>query len=134
MAKLARSSIESYQVGDGKAGCVAPSLLPYIVSSCVQVTADPVHAQTNARSSYVSSWLSLLRTHEVLGDNRVKFASQLSDMADELAVLGKEVDKSRKATKDLGARLEKGLQEQEGLVDKVRSSPFSTSSSFSAVS
>ncbi|GAA5852509.1 hypothetical protein JCM9279_003479 [Rhodotorula babjevae] len=90
MAKLARSSIESYQVGDGKAG------------------------------SYVSSWLSLLRTHEVLGDNRVKFASQLSDMADELAVLGKEVDKSRKATKDLGARLEKGLQEQEGLVDKAR--------------
>lgn len=72
------------------------------------------------RSSYVSSWLSLLRTHEVLGDNRLKFSAQLSDMADELAVLGKEVEKSRKATKDLGTRLEKGLQEQEGLVDKVR--------------
>ncbi|BGP41630.1 Rho GTPase-activating protein [Rhodotorula kratochvilovae] len=90
MAKLARLSIESYSVGDGKAG------------------------------SYVSSWLSLLRTHELLGENRLKFAAQLSEMSDELAVLGKEVEKSRKATKDLGARLEKGLQEQEGLVDKAR--------------
>ncbi|GAA6053119.1 hypothetical protein JCM3770_002862 [Rhodotorula araucariae] len=90
MAKLARSSIESYSVGDGKAG------------------------------SYVSSWLSLLRTHELLGDNRLKFAAQLGEMSDELAVLGKEVEKNRKATKDLGARLEKGLQEQEGLVDKAR--------------
>ncbi|GJN90452.1 hypothetical protein Rhopal_003463-T1 [Rhodotorula paludigena] len=89
MAKLARSSIESYSVGDGKAG------------------------------SYVSSWLSMLRTHELLGDNRLKFAAQLGEMSDELAVLGKEVEKSRKATKDLGARLEKGLQEQEGLVDKA---------------
>ncbi|BGO95571.1 hypothetical protein NBRC10512_007828 [Rhodotorula toruloides] len=90
MAKLAKSSIESYSVGDGKAG------------------------------SYVNSWISILRTHELLGDNRLKFASQLNEMSDELATVGKEVDKSRKATKELGARLEKGLQEQESLVDKAR--------------
>lgn len=42
-------------------------------------------------------------------------------MSDELAVLGKETDKVRKATKELGTRLERGLQEQETLVDKVRS-------------
>ncbi|GAA5878041.1 hypothetical protein JCM8547_005603 [Rhodosporidiobolus lusitaniae] len=90
MVKLSKSSIESYSVGDGKAG------------------------------SYVSSWLSLLRTHELLGDNRLKFAAQLSEMGDELNVLGKEVEKTRKATKDLGTRLERGLQEQETLVDKAR--------------
>ncbi|GAA6023927.1 hypothetical protein JCM10207_009279 [Rhodosporidiobolus poonsookiae] len=90
LSKLAKSSIESYSVGEGKAG------------------------------SYVSSWISLLRTHELLGDNRLKFATQLSEMSDELGVLSKEVDKTRKATKDLGGRLEKGLQEQELLVDKAR--------------
>ncbi|GEM12854.1 rho GTPase-activating protein [Rhodotorula toruloides] len=97
-AKLAKSSIESYSVGDGKAG------------------------------SYVNSWISILRTHELLGDNRLKFASQLNEMGDELATLGKEVEKSRKATKELGARLEKGLQEQESLVDKVRSVPLDATS------
>lgn len=41
-------------------------------------------------------------------------------MSDELGVLGKETEKVRKATKDLGTRLERGLQEQENMVDKVR--------------
>ncbi|BGP17900.1 Rho GTPase-activating protein [Rhodosporidiobolus nylandii] len=90
MSKLAKSSMEQYSIGDGKAG------------------------------SYVSSWLSLLKTHELLGDNRLKFATQLAEMGDELNVLGKEVDKTRKATKELGTRLERGLQEQENLVDKAR--------------
>ena len=70
--------------------------------------------------SYVQSWVSLLRTHELLGDNRLRFAGQLSDMSDELIVLGKEVEKNRKASKDLGTRLERGLAEQESLVDKAR--------------
>lgn len=76
---------------------------------------------TSGRSSYVQSWVSLLRTHELLGDNRLRFAGQLSDMSDELIVLGKEVEKNRKTSKDLGTRLERGLAEQESLVDKVRS-------------
>jgi Rho GTPase-activating protein RGD1 len=69
--------------------------------------------------SYVTSYLSLLRTHELLGDNRLKFAAQLTEMSEELTTLGKEVEKHRRSSKDLGTRLEKGLAEQEGLVDKV---------------
>lgn len=69
--------------------------------------------------SYVNSYLSLLRTHELLGDNRLKFAAQLTEMSEELLTLGKEVEKHRRSSKDLGTRLEKGLAEQEGLVDKV---------------
>ncbi|POY73436.1 hypothetical protein BMF94_3774 [Rhodotorula taiwanensis] len=90
LAKLAKSSAESYSAGDGKAG------------------------------SYVSSWLTFLRTHEVVGENRLKFAAQLTEMSDELAVLNKEVDKNRKVAKELAAKLEKGLQEQEQLVDRAR--------------
>lgn len=71
--------------------------------------------------SYAQSWQSLIRAHELLGDNRLKFATQLSDMSDDLVLLGKEVDKNRKSSKDLGTRLERGLTEQENLVDKVSS-------------
>jgi len=90
MTKLARSSTESYQLSEGKAG------------------------------SFNLAWLSMLRTHEQLGDNRLKFAAQLNEMAEELVTLAREVDKSRKVSKDLGTRLEKGLLEQETLVDKAR--------------
>ncbi|KAL8279078.1 hypothetical protein RQP46_008536 [Phenoliferia psychrophenolica] len=90
MIKLARSSSESYGLSEGKSG------------------------------SFVQSWVSLLRTHELLGDNRLKFASQLNEMGEELIGITKEVDKNRKATKDLGTRLERGLAEQESLVDKAR--------------
>lgn len=80
---------------------------------------DPCwHRRT--RSSYVSSWLTFLRTHELVGEHRLKFAAQLGEMSDELNALGKEVDKNRKAAKELASKLEKGLQEQEALVDRVR--------------
>lgn len=75
---------------------------------------------TPFNSSYVHSYLALLRTHELLGDNRLKFAAQLTEMSEELTTLGKEVEKHRKTSKELGTRLERGLAEQEALVDKVR--------------
>lgn len=90
MSKLVKSSIESYGLSDGKAG------------------------------SFVNSYLSLLKSHDLLSDNRLKFSLQLSEMSDELSVLGKEVEKTRKSGKELGTRLERGLNEQEGLVEKAR--------------
>ncbi|SCV74859.1 BQ2448_7888 [Microbotryum intermedium] len=90
MIKLARSSSHAYGVSEGKAG------------------------------TYVKSWISMLRTHELVGDNHLKFAAQLAEMSDELAALGKEIDKNRKSSKELGTRLERGLAEQESLVDKAR--------------
>lgn len=74
------------------------------------------------RRTYVSTWHSFLRTHELLADNRLKLAAQLSEMSDELNTLAKEADRNRKASKELGARLERGLAEQDALVDKVRAS------------
>lgn len=40
-------------------------------------------------------------------------------MSDELLAVGKEVEKTRKLAKDMGARGEKGLLDCETLVDKV---------------
>lgn len=71
------------------------------------------------RSSYVSSWLAMLRSHELVGDNRLKFSAQLAEISEELLTLSREVDKARKLGREFGSKLERGLQEQDTLVDKV---------------
>ncbi|GAA5912316.1 uncharacterized protein JCM6883_003323 [Sporobolomyces salmoneus] len=90
MSKLVKSSVESYGLGDGKAG------------------------------SFVNSYLSLLKTHDHLSSNRLKFSTQLSEMSEELSTLSREIEKVRKTSKEMGGRLERGLNEQEGLVEKAR--------------
>ena len=37
-----------------------------------------------------------MKLHEVMADNRLRFAQRLNEMSDELASLAKEVDKNRK--------------------------------------
>lgn len=70
--------------------------------------------------SYVSSWQSLMKTHEVLGDSRIRFAQKLSEISEELVNLAKEVDKNRKYARDTGNRLERNLLEAESSVEKSR--------------
>ncbi len=38
-----------------------------------------------------------MKIHEVLAENKLRFASRLNEMSEELANLAKEVDKNRKA-------------------------------------
>lgn len=42
------------------------------------------------------AWQSSMKLHEVMADNRIRFAQRLNEMSDELASLAKEVDKNRK--------------------------------------
>jgi hypothetical protein len=88
--KLARSTAESYGTSEAKAG------------------------------TYVSTWQSFMKTHEVLGDSRLRFSSKLIEMSDELANLSKEVDKNRKYAKETGTRLERSLLDAEMSVEKSR--------------
>ncbi|KAF9477751.1 GTPase activating protein [Pholiota conissans] len=88
--KLARTTAETYALNDGKAG------------------------------TFVSAWQSSMRIHEAMADNRTKFAHRLNEMGEELANLVKEVDKSRKQTKDLATRYERALQESEGVTEKCK--------------
>ncbi|PWN97700.1 GTPase activating protein [Tilletiopsis washingtonensis] len=90
MSKLARSSAESYASAEGKAG------------------------------SFVTSWTGVMRTHESLADNRLRFAAKLSEMSDELTTLAKEVDRNRKQARETGLRLERNLQDAEAGVEKAR--------------
>ncbi|KAK0553737.1 Rho GTPase-activating protein [Tilletia horrida] len=90
LQKLASTTAQAYTASDGKAG------------------------------TYVNAWHTVLKTHEQLGDSRLRFANQLSNISDELATLAKEVDKSRKTARETGLRLERSLQEAETGVDKAR--------------
>ncbi|KAK0531169.1 Rho GTPase-activating protein, partial [Tilletia horrida] len=90
LQKLALSTAQAYATSDGKAG------------------------------SFVSAWHTVLKTHEQLGESRLRFANQLSSISDELTTLAKEVDKSRKTARETGLRLERSLQEAETGVDKAR--------------
>lgn len=89
LQKLYKGSLESYGTAEAKAG------------------------------SYVSSWHTILATHEPLADGRIRFAQKLAEMSEELNNLVKEVDRNRKTARDTGVRLERGLLDAEASVEKV---------------
>lgn len=90
LQKTARSAHEAYSLTDGKAG------------------------------SFVTAWQSTMKLHDVIADNRLKFAARLNEMSEDLANLAKEVEKNRKATKDLATRYERALQESEMALEKAK--------------
>ncbi len=44
-----------------------------------------------------------MKIHEIIAENRVRFASRLNEMSEELANLAREVDKNRKAVCHIAA-------------------------------
>ncbi|PCH44144.1 GTPase activating protein [Wolfiporia cocos MD-104 SS10] len=90
LQKLARATSDAYSMSEGKAG------------------------------TYVTAWQSAMKTHERMAENRIQFAARLHEMSQELATLAKEVDISRKQTKDLASRYEKTLQESEATTEKCK--------------
>ncbi|KAF5338656.1 hypothetical protein D9611_012793 [Ephemerocybe angulata] len=90
LQKLARSTAEVYGMNDGKAG------------------------------TFVQAWISTMRVHELMAENRLRFAQRLNEMSEELATIVKEVDKNRKQTKDLATRYERALQESETATEKCK--------------
>ncbi|KAF7308799.1 hypothetical protein MKEN_01079400 [Mycena kentingensis (nom. inval.)] len=90
MHKLARMTAETYSMHDGKAG------------------------------TFVASWQSAMKTHETMGESRLRFAQRLNEMSEELATVAKEVEKNRKQTKELATRYERALQESEAITEKSK--------------
>ncbi|CAO1637231.1 unnamed protein product [Parajaminaea phylloscopi] len=90
LQKMSKVALESYGSVDGKAG------------------------------SYVTSYHTILATHEQLAESRLKFAQRLAEMSDELSNLVKEVDRNRKSARDTGSRLERNLLDAEQGVEKAR--------------
>ena len=54
------------------------------------------NSSTFLHRSFVSAWQTSMRIHEMMAENRLRFAQRLNEMSDELNNLAKEVDKNRK--------------------------------------
>ncbi|EPT01218.1 hypothetical protein FOMPIDRAFT_1145269 [Fomitopsis schrenkii] len=85
-----------------------------------KATSDAYSASEGKAGTFVTAWQSALRTHEQMAENRLRFAQRLNEMSQELSTLAKEVDFSRKQTKDLAGRYEKNLQDSEAVTEKAK--------------
>lgn len=70
--------------------------------------------------SFARHYCNFLATHERMAIERTEYGARLNLIADEITNLGKEVERVRKANKDVGWRLEKNLAESEGLTEKAK--------------
>ncbi|PSS30985.1 hypothetical protein PHLCEN_2v2473 [Hermanssonia centrifuga] len=91
LQKLARSTANAYAGNGGRAG------------------------------SFVNAWSGLMKMHESVAENRVRFATSLTEMSQELAKVANEGDQERKNTKDLAQRYERALQDAEATTEKSKS-------------
>lgn len=74
-----------------------------------------------ARSgSYGSSWKSMLHAQEALSENHYRFATKLTAISDDIALLVRDAERQRRQHVDMGHRLEKSLTDAEASVDRAR--------------
>ncbi|TFY53332.1 hypothetical protein EVJ58_g9509 [Rhodofomes roseus] len=85
-----------------------------------KATSDAYSSSEGKAGTFVTAWHSALRVHEQMADNRLRLSQRLNEMSQELSTLAKEVDFSRKQTKELASRYEKTLQESEATTEKCK--------------
>jgi hypothetical protein len=90
LTEMGRDLMDNYHKGDGKAG------------------------------SFFKAYQDTLRIHDLVAAKRTGFANHLNEMSEELTVLAKEMEKTRKQHKDTGTRFERNLQEADLTMEKVR--------------
>lgn len=61
----------------------------------------------------------MLKVHETVGEQRVKFAGDISEVADDLQLLYKDTEKSRKQAKEQGLRYERQVTDADMSLEKV---------------
>ncbi|CAG8574261.1 9732_t:CDS:10, partial [Acaulospora colombiana] len=78
------------------------------------------HLNDTKRGSYGDNWVNIMRLHESIGENRVKFAAAIQEISEEVSMLYKETEKSRKNLKDSGQKYERGIQDAEQALEKAK--------------
>ncbi|CAG8504023.1 29154_t:CDS:10 [Gigaspora margarita] len=78
------------------------------------------HSNDTKQGSYGENWLYMLKLHESIGENRVKFAAAIQEISEEITALYKETDKSRKNLKDSSQKHEKAIQDSEQALEKAK--------------
>ncbi|KAG1151622.1 hypothetical protein G6F37_004903 [Rhizopus arrhizus] len=75
---------------------------------------------SNNLRSYGTTWLSFLKVHEKIGEQRIKFSSDITEVSDDIQITYKDTEKSRKQTKELGVRHEKNRVDAEIALEKSK--------------
>ncbi|ORX89803.1 RhoGAP-domain-containing protein [Basidiobolus meristosporus CBS 931.73] len=70
--------------------------------------------------TFGDSWGNFIKYHEAIGENRVKFASTINEVGDNLSAAYKEHEKSRRQLKENGLKLQKHLHEAESNLEKAK--------------
>ncbi|GAA5810617.1 hypothetical protein MFLAVUS_004040 [Mucor flavus] len=90
------------------------------MSKLVQATTesyDKLHCKPN---TYGTVWTSFLKVHETIGDQRIKFASDIAEVADDVQIMCKDTEKSRKQIKEIGYRHDRIRLESELALEKSK--------------
>ncbi|CAJ0886377.1 5675_t:CDS:10 [Entrophospora sp. SA101] len=72
------------------------------------------------KGSYGDCWIDMMKLHESVGENRIRFAATIQEISDEALTLYKDTDKSRKNLYDSGQKHVKSIQEAERSLEKAR--------------
>ncbi|RKP08489.1 Rho GTPase activation protein [Thamnocephalis sphaerospora] len=70
--------------------------------------------------SYRESMATMMRAHETIGQNHVKLAAAISDIAEGLNSLLKDTDRARKSLREMGLKFERALGESIAAAEKAR--------------
>ncbi|CAO3690239.1 unnamed protein product [Umbelopsis ramanniana] len=70
--------------------------------------------------SYGDAWTSILKVHEKIGEQHVKFSTEITEVADDLQLLFKDTEKSRKQAKEQGLRHERQVADADLALEKAK--------------
>lgn len=71
-------------------------------------------------STFGDVWISILKVHETIGNQRIRFATSITESAEDLLSLSKHIEKDRKKIKDTGMHYEKQVQEADIQLEKSK--------------
>lgn len=111
MIKLSQSMTEVYDKSHSKTRCVR--------GDSVLVDTGRYWLACWFSSTYGTVWTQFLKVHETIGDQRVKFSSDIAEVADDVQIMCKDTEKSRKQVKEIGIRHERNRLDAESSLEKV---------------
>ncbi|CCV00241.1 unnamed protein product [Malassezia sympodialis ATCC 42132] len=74
----------------------------------------------NRAGTYGTSWTNMLKNQDAVSENHFRFATKLTAISDDIAMLVRDAEQARRQHRDQGFRYEKALLDAEANVDKAR--------------
>ncbi|KAI8981776.1 Rho GTPase activation protein [Mycotypha africana] len=85
-----------------------------------QSVSETYEKNHQTKSSYGTIWTQFLKVHEKIGEQRVRFSSDIAEVSDDVQIMSKDIEKSRKQVKESGIRHERIRMEAEAALDKSK--------------